>query len=87
MAATVYERDNCTGGSFSAWVTMAIKADNFVWRKYYLLIVIILLKNASKNSRRPQIAFLFLSRAAVNSFLIIFYLGTTQTEISACKAT
>ena len=48
MAATVYERDNCTGGSFSAWVTMAIKADNFVWRKYYLLIVIILLKDSYK---------------------------------------
>ena len=48
MAASVYERDNCSGGSFSAWVTMAIKADNFVWRKYYLLIVIILLKDSYK---------------------------------------
>ena len=48
MAATVYERDNCNGGSFSVWITMAIKADNFVWRKYYLLIVIILLKDSYK---------------------------------------
>ena len=40
--------DNCSGGSFSAWVTMAIKADNFVWRKYHLLIVIILLKDSYK---------------------------------------
>ena len=48
MAASVYERDNCSGGSFSAWVTMAIKADNFVWRKYYLLIVIIPLKDSYK---------------------------------------
>ena len=48
MAASVYERDNCSGGSFSARATMAIKADNFVWRKYHLLIVIILLKDSYK---------------------------------------
>ena len=36
--------------------------------------------NASKESIRAQIAFLFMSLAIFNSFLILHYLGTTRTE-------
>ena len=72
----------------SEWLIMAIKAGHFIWCYYELIIVIILLKgiviNASKESKRAQITFLFLSPAIFNSLWNLLYLGTTQTKISAC---
>ena len=59
------------------------------WMKAFLALVSwsprLLLINPSKESRGAQIAFLFLSRAIFNSVENLLFLGTTRTEISACK--
>ena len=41
--------------------------------------------NASKEKRRTQIAFFSFSPAIFHSSSILLFLGTTRTEISACK--
>ena len=46
------------------WVITAIMADHFVWRYHQLIIVI----NASKESRRAKIVFLWFSPAMLNYF-------------------
>ena len=59
------------------------------WIKAFLALVSwsprLLLINPSKESRGAQIAFLFLSPAIFNSVENLLFLGTTRTEISACK--
>ena len=57
-------------GRFVLWLITIVKAVNFVWRDHDLMHVIITF---------------FLSSVIFNSFSIFLYLGTTRTEISACK--
>ena len=65
---------------------MAMKADHFVWRYHELIIVVILLKGSyqrSEESRRAEIAFLFLSPAIFNSFSILLYFKPKVKLLSA----
>ena len=68
---------------FVLWLIMIINADNFVSRDHDLIIVIILLKGRKVRAEGPKFKFFF--ARYFNSFSILLYLGTTRTEISACK--
>ena len=74
----------------SEWLIMAIKTGHFIilvlLRADYCDIILLkgIVINASKESKRAQITFLFLSPAIFNSLWNLLYLGTTWTKISAC---
>ena len=65
------------GRPFRLVLPRADYCDNSAERKLYTPVM--------KQSKRAQIAFLFLSPAIFNSLSNLFSLGTTRTGISECK--